>query len=90
MISVILVGTACQSKDRQIPKEKAEKFAEHLGIPYQEIDTKDLQNVTKVFEDLSELIIENFKRHPSFLDEQTTSISNITRSRTKSKSWCSC
>ncbi|KAJ8312871.1 hypothetical protein KUTeg_010244 [Tegillarca granosa] len=88
-ISTILVGTKCLSPKREVPKEKAEKFAEYLGIPYMEVSTEDGFNVTKVFEKLADMIIDSFQRHPSLIIE-TLKSTNLTQSDHKKKTWCSC
>jgi hypothetical protein len=40
-ISTILVGMRCHAKKREISKERAEAYAEHIGIPYMEVSAEE-------------------------------------------------
>ncbi|OWF56810.1 ras-related protein RIC1-like isoform X2 [Mizuhopecten yessoensis] len=88
MISTILVGNNCDAEDREVPKEKAVKLAEHIGIPYMEIRSDNTQTVNDVFEALADMIIDTYKVHPS-LDTISTS-TRLPKPSHKHRTWCSC
>lgn len=89
-ISTILVGTRCHAKRREVGKEKAEAFAEHVGLPYIEVSSEEDINVREVFDLLSDNILQTLKRHPSLLMVPTMS-TKLSDSDTKKKMcWCSC
>ncbi|XP_033747689.1 ras-related protein RABD2a-like isoform X2 [Pecten maximus] len=88
MISTILVGNNCDSEEREIPKEKAEKLAEHIGIPYMEVYSDNSHTVSDVFEALADMIIDKYRLHPS-LDTVSTS-TRLPKPSNKPSTWCFC
>lgn len=88
MISTILVGNNCDAEEREIPKEKAEKLAEHIGIPYMEVRSDDSHTVCDVFEALTDMIIDKYILHPS-LDVESTS-TRLPKPSNKPSTWCLC
>ena len=80
----------CHAKKREISKEKAEDYAEHIGIPYMEVSAEEGTNVKEVFDLLADNIIQVYQRHPSMCIDPTVS-TNLTASDIKTKRiWCSC
>lgn len=89
-ISTILVGMRCHAKKREISKEKAEAYAEHIGIPYMEVSAEEGINVKEVFDLLADNILQVYQRHPSMCIEPTLS-TNLNEHSIKAKRfWCSC
>ncbi|XP_071152043.1 uncharacterized protein, partial [Mytilus edulis] len=89
-ISTILVGTRCHAKRREVGKEKAEAFAEHVGLPYIEVSSEEDINVREVFDLLSDNILQTLKRHPSLLMVPTMSTKLSDSDSKKKMYWCSC
>ncbi|CAC5413399.1 RAB3C [Mytilus coruscus] len=89
-ISTILVGTRCHAKRREVSKEKAEAFAEHVGLPYIEVSSEEDINVREVFDLLSDNILQTLKRHPSLLMVPATSTKLSDNDTKKKMYWCSC
>lgn len=65
-ISTILVGTTHPSFQRVVTFEKANQLAQHLGIPYMEVDLIE-GNVSDVFRRLAGIIFEIFQRRCSIV-----------------------
>lgn len=89
-ISTVLVGTRCHAKKREVPKEKAEAFAEHIGIPYMEVSAEEGINIKEVFDLLVDKILQVYKRHPSMCVEPTLSTNLAEKDIIKKNIWCSC
>ncbi|XP_060069447.1 LOW QUALITY PROTEIN: ras-related protein Rab-26-like [Ylistrum balloti] len=88
MISTILVGNNCDAEEREVPREKAEKLAEHIGIPYMEVRSDNTHTVNGVFETLADMIIDKYKLHPSLNTESTSTM--LPRPSKKPSTWCFC
>ena len=89
-ISTILVGMRCHAKKREISKEKAEAYAEHIGIPYMEVSAEEGTNVKEVFDLLADNILQVYQRHPSMCIAPTVSL-NLNKHDIKAKHFlCSC
>lgn len=87
-IQCILVGTKCHSAERQVPTERAEKYAESIGIPYVEVCAEQNTNIKEVFELIVENIIEHLVAKPILSDWKPTTIQS--ESQPKKKKWCMC
>lgn len=59
-ISIILVGTKCHvpAADREVPTERAQKYAESENLSYMEVSVEDGTNVTEVVNKLADIILE--------------------------------
>ena len=55
----ILVGNKMDMTERQIDKERAEKFSEKFNMKYFETSAKDGTNVELIFEEIAKLILSN-------------------------------
>lgn len=60
-IRIILVGTNCLSKKREVTRERAEKFATSIGLEYVEVSTEDKLNITEPFDKLIDMIIKDLE-----------------------------
>ena len=61
-VQINLVANKCDMKDkRQVPKEKAEAFAQDLAIPFFEVSAKSKtnNNIERAFTKMAELIMDN-------------------------------
>lgn len=89
-IATIVVGTRCHAKIREVPKEKAETFAYHIGFPYMEVSSEEDINVREVFDLLAENMIQTFKRHPSIIIDPPVTTKLTENEQKKKFSLCSC
>lgn len=84
-ISTILIGTVCDTTSRDISYVKAESLAQHLGMPYMEINLNH-ESAKFVFEKLIYLITEQFQTRTAILTS-----AKIQVSKPKDKySYCAC
>ena len=88
-VSAILVGTVVNSRTREIPTERASTLAEHIGIPYVEVNLDTCENVNESFEKLAELVIETLKRYPNALSSRQNSTNISTKPKPK-QNMCAC
>ena len=89
-ISTILVGTKCHVPDeqREVSTERAQKYAESLGLPYMEVSAEHGINVTEVFEKLADLIIESLSKNPTVTNVKPPRV--VLQPEKKKKKMCSC
>lgn len=90
-ISTILVGTKCHVPEdqREVTYERAQKYAESLGLPYMEVSAEEGVNVTEVFEKLADLIIESLLKNPTVTNVRQPS-KVVLQPEKKKKKMCSC
>ena len=65
-IVVTLVGCNCHvaGSERQVPKRKAQEFADYLGVPYEELSVKTVTTLVRVLEDIIDKIILKASKTP--------------------------
>ncbi|XP_071093224.1 uncharacterized protein [Haliotis cracherodii] len=64
-VSSIMVGNKCMSPEREVTRQRGDKHAEHLELPYTEIDVVKNYNVIRLFEKLIDNIMEVASRKNS-------------------------
>lgn len=84
------MGTKCHvpEEQREVSTERAQKYAESLGLPYMEVSAEHEINVTEVFEKLADLIIENLSKNPTVTNLKPPRI--ILQPEKKRQKMCSC
>lgn len=89
-ISTVLVGTKCHVPDdqREVSTERAQKYAESLGLPYMEVSAEHGINVTEVFEKLADMIIESLSKNPTVTNVKQPRV--VLQPEKKKKKTCSC
>ncbi|KAL4224237.1 Ras-related protein Rab-17 [Mactra antiquata] len=90
-VSTILVGTKChvEPDEREVSLERAQKYAESVGLPYMEVSAEEGKHVTEVFEKLADLIIEKLSKEQSLNMSQPSRVILQDQQKPK-KQWCSC
>ncbi|XP_053376127.1 uncharacterized protein LOC123534810 isoform X1 [Mercenaria mercenaria] len=90
-ISTILVGTKCHvtPDEREVSYDRAQKFAESVGLPYMEVSAEEGKNVTEVFERLADIIIENLTKDSTPNMQQPNRVI-LSEQQKQKKQWCSC
>ena len=73
---------------REVTTERAQKYAESLGLPYMEVSAEKGINVTEVFEKLADLIIESLSKNPTVTNVKQARV--VLQPEKKKKKLCSC
>ncbi|KAK3084113.1 hypothetical protein FSP39_008359 [Pinctada imbricata] len=89
-VSAMLVGTTSTSRNREVPMERAVTLAEHIGIPYMEVNIDTGENVNEAFEKLTRLVVENLERFPHALSAKHSSTTIVKQTQKSKSSFCAC
>ena len=73
---------------REVTYDRAQKYAESIGVPYMEVSAEEGINVTEVFEKLADNVIESLSKEQPSLSIPTKSLT-LDMQKSK-KQWCSC
>nr|XP_058963469.1 ras-related protein Rab-10-like [Pocillopora verrucosa] len=72
---VMLIGSNCQKKDeREVPTEKAAKFADEFGMKFMEVSTEEDHNIDKAFFTFASGVLRRFPKHEKEIPEQQPSL----------------
>lgn len=77
-------------EDRAVSSERAQKYAESVGLKYVEVSAEEGTNVTEVFETLADLIIETLTKNQSLHVQTPNLVLKKEPEKAKKKQWCSC
>ena len=60
-VTTILIGTTRKTRQRKVTAEQCEKYAEHLGLPYFEVDIDDDSQIEYIFKILANTYVQSYK-----------------------------
>ena len=60
-VTTILIGTTRKTRQRKVTAEQCEKYAEHLGLPYFEVDIDDESQIEYIFKILANTSVQSYK-----------------------------
>ena len=69
-MSLVLVGTLFKIKPRDVTYEQGVAFADHLGIPYVEILSRDKDQIGAIFELIADCALEKIKARMAAISTQ--------------------
>lgn len=91
-ISVVLVGIKRDSRERVVSTERAQSFADHLNLPYFEVNLDNNSEISDVFDNLVKTVAQTLLSRENSVSSSTFSTTRLSKAVTKaeSKLGCSC
>lgn len=91
-ISVVLVGIKRDSRERVVSTERAQSFADHLNLPYFEVNLDNNSEISDVFDNLVKTVAQTLLSRENSVSSSTLSTTRLSKAVTKaeSKLGCSC
>lgn len=90
-ISVVLVGIKRDSSERVVSTERAQSFADHLNLPYFEVNLDNNSEISDVFDNLVKTVAQTLSRENT-VNASTLSTTRLSKAviKAESKLGCSC
>lgn len=91
-VSVVLVGIKRDTRERVVSTERAQSFAEHLSMPYFEVNLDNKSEITDAFDNLVKTVVQRLMSREVSISASTLSTTRLSKAVTKaeSKLGCSC
>ncbi|XP_052716866.1 uncharacterized protein LOC128189337 [Crassostrea angulata] len=91
-ISIVLVGIKRDSRERVVSTERAQSFADHLNLPYFEVNLDNNSEISDVFDNLIKTVAQTLLSRENSVSSSTLSTTRLSKAVTKaeSKLGCSC
>ena len=74
-VTTILIGTKRKSRTREVTLDQCENYAEHLGLPFFEVDIDDESQILYIFQIIANSTVQKYKCRMSMSTSTTSSFS---------------